>query len=188
MARAVRTETAARRATPVSRASVSVTTSPARRRASASASAPATRERVLAGDEGALAKGCIECEGDQTSPTIVCPAVVRNVECAQGGVTLGLPRPSAADDCSNPTILSDAPPTYGVGVTNVTFTAVDGAGNRSSCTTAVEVRDTEPPTLFCPDRVTVEGDRGICGAYVDALIDQQVAVNTAAAKVQGLPG
>jgi hypothetical protein len=28
----------------------------------------------------------------------------------------------------------------------------------------------------------------ICGAYVDALIDQQIGVNTAAAKVQGLPG
>ncbi len=28
----------------------------------------------------------------------------------------------------------------------------------------------------------------ICGAYVDALIDQQINVNTAAAKVQGLPG
>ena len=28
----------------------------------------------------------------------------------------------------------------------------------------------------------------ICGAYVDALIDQQIAVNAAATKVQGLPG
>ena len=28
----------------------------------------------------------------------------------------------------------------------------------------------------------------ICGAYVDALIDQQIAVNAAASKVQGLPG
>jgi hypothetical protein len=28
----------------------------------------------------------------------------------------------------------------------------------------------------------------ICSAYVDALIDQQVAVNAAATKVQGLPG
>ncbi len=28
----------------------------------------------------------------------------------------------------------------------------------------------------------------ICGAYVDALIDQQISVNAAATKVQGLPG
>lgn len=28
----------------------------------------------------------------------------------------------------------------------------------------------------------------VCGAYVDALIDQQVAVNGVVAKVQGLPG
>jgi hypothetical protein len=27
----------------------------------------------------------------------------------------------------------------------------------------------------------------ICGAYVDALIEQQIAINTAAAKVQALP-
>ena len=114
-----------------------------------------------------LVEGCIECAEDTSAPTIVCPDVVRGVECKQGGVTLGLERPSAADDCSNPTILSDAPPIFGVGVTDVTFTAVDGANNRASCVTSVEVRDTEPPTLFCPDRVTVEGDRGICGAYVE---------------------
>ncbi len=28
----------------------------------------------------------------------------------------------------------------------------------------------------------------ICGGYVDALIEQQIAVNDAAGKVQGLPG
>lgn len=28
----------------------------------------------------------------------------------------------------------------------------------------------------------------ICGGYVDSLIEQQIAVNTAAHKVQGLPG
>jgi len=28
----------------------------------------------------------------------------------------------------------------------------------------------------------------ICGAYVDALIEQQIAINAAATKVQGLPG
>ena len=28
----------------------------------------------------------------------------------------------------------------------------------------------------------------ICGGYVDSLIEQQIGVNAAAAKVQGLPG
>ncbi len=28
----------------------------------------------------------------------------------------------------------------------------------------------------------------ICGAYVDSLIEQQIAINAAATKVQGLPG
>jgi hypothetical protein len=28
----------------------------------------------------------------------------------------------------------------------------------------------------------------ICGAYVDCLVEQQVAINVAVAKVQGLPG
>lgn len=27
----------------------------------------------------------------------------------------------------------------------------------------------------------------ICGAYVDSLVEQQIAINTATAKVQGLP-
>jgi len=28
----------------------------------------------------------------------------------------------------------------------------------------------------------------VCGAYVDSLIEQQIAINAAATKVQGLPG
>ena len=28
----------------------------------------------------------------------------------------------------------------------------------------------------------------ICGGYVDSLIEQQIAINAAASKVQGLPG
>jgi hypothetical protein len=39
---------------------------------------------------------------------------------------------------------------YPLGTSTVTFSAMDGAGMRLSCTTDVVVRDTTPPTITCP--------------------------------------
>ncbi|TNF27644.1 MAG: HYR domain-containing protein, partial [Deltaproteobacteria bacterium] len=111
-------------------------------------------------------EGCTVCGGDAVPPTITCPAAVTGVECVAGGVTVELGEPTTRDVCSGVTVMSDAPPTYGLGVTTVTFTGMDAAGNAASCGTTVEVIDTTPPTLSCPERTEVEGDPGICGATV----------------------
>ena len=39
---------------------------------------------------------------------------------------------------------------YPVGITTITWSAVDSVGNKSSCTQTVTVRDTEKPTIVCP--------------------------------------
>ena len=39
---------------------------------------------------------------------------------------------------------------YPVGTTTITWSAADSAGNKSSCTQTVTVRDTEKPTIVCP--------------------------------------
>ena len=111
-------------------------------------------------------EGCVVCGGDKVPPVITCPAAVTGVECAPGGATAELGAPTARDVCSEVDITSDAPATYAPGVTTVTFVGTDAAGNAASCSTSVEVVDTEKPTLTCPERTEVQGDPGLCGATV----------------------
>ena len=60
----------------------------------------------------------------------------------------------------------DASDIYPVGVTVVTWTATDAAGNSSTCTVTVTVNDTEDPVLTCPGNLTVSNNGGQCGAIV----------------------
>jgi hypothetical protein len=65
-----------------------------------------------------------------------------------GPVNLGMPR--ATDDCAGAvTFTNNAPPTYGAGLTPVTWTATDAAGNQSTAIQKVVVADTERPAVFC---------------------------------------
>ena len=92
---------------------------------------------------------------DTTPPTFtfVPPAIARNT-C--GPVNLG--RAIAADDCAGtPTVRNDAPYSFGVGTTTVTWTATDAARNRSTATQTVTVVDTVPPIAACID---TDQDRG----------------------------
>ena len=84
---------------------------------------------------------------DRTPPifTFVPPDIAVNT-C--GPVKLGLP--TARDDCAGtPTITSNAPPTFRVGRTVVTWTATDGARNRATDTQTVTVTDTVRPAVAC---------------------------------------
>lgn len=77
---------------------------------------------------------------DTTPPVIQCPANVRietsasSVAASQVALTA-----SATDACSTPTLTDDRPASFATGVTLVTFTATDEAGNTSSCQTTVEI-------------------------------------------------
>jgi hypothetical protein len=85
---------------------------------------------------------------DTTAPAITCPADVV-VECnAQGqatGVSAGAA--TATEVCSSATVTDPAAASYPLGATTVTHTAKDAAGNTSSCTNKVTVRDTTPPVF-----------------------------------------
>jgi hypothetical protein len=92
---------------------------------------------------------------DTTAPTITCPSDMVNVHTDPGicAATLNPGTATAADNCSSPTIVgvrSDAQPLnalYPKGVTIITWTATDGAGNHSSCNQTITVIDAEPPTI-----------------------------------------
>lgn len=81
---------------------------------------------------------------DSTPPTLTCPAPITMVTSAGGQATLpnltGLT--TASEGCSLPAIVTQNPPAGTLvppGVTNVVFTATDGAGNTATCSVTVTV-------------------------------------------------
>lgn len=110
--------------------------------------------------------GCVSCSEDVTPPTPTCPTAVAHAECVQGGTSVALGEASARDTCSAVQITSDAPDTYPMGVTGVTFTALDARHNSATCDTWVEVVDTTPPHLACPPLTRVLSS-GACSARVE---------------------
>ncbi len=66
-------------------------------------------------------------------------------------VATALGTPTATDDCAGtPTFTNNAPAIFGLGQTQVTWTATDASGNhQTNNTQAVTVIDTTPPTVSC---------------------------------------
>ena len=79
---------------------------------------------------------------------------------------------SAADNCGEPSVSgvrSDYAPLYNaypVGVTKITWTAVDAAGNSISGVQTVDVHVNQPPVLHLPANLSVNTDPGACYANV----------------------
>ncbi|HGY91448.1 MAG TPA: HYR domain-containing protein, partial [Planctomycetes bacterium] len=74
---------------------------------------------------------------------------------------------TGSDPCSAVTITNDAPATFPLGNTTVTWTATDAASNSATCMQTVTVEDNELPTITCPADVTVNADPGQCDAVVN---------------------
>jgi len=107
---------------------------------------------------------------DTQGPSITCPldvtAYLDPGTCQMTGIVLG--NAIASDMCSEPvTITNNAPLSYPPGVTQVTWTAIDACNNVTTCIQLVTVIDEQPPTVDCPDGVTVDAEPGLCEAYVD---------------------
>jgi hypothetical protein len=98
---------------------------------------------------------------DDTNPVITCPAAVSvsaNASCGATGVSLGTPITS--DNCSVASVTNDAPGTFPLGNTTVTWTVTDGSGNTFTCTQIVTVVDDTNPTILCPSTVSVSTNSG----------------------------
>ena len=93
---------------------------------------------------------------DRTSPTITAPDDV-TIE-ADGLLTMIQLGVATATDLVDtaPRITSDAPTSFPIGVTIITYTAADDAGNSATDTQKVTVRDTTEPMLILPLDVTAE--------------------------------
>jgi sugar lactone lactonase YvrE len=93
---------------------------------------------------------------DTTSPTITAPAdiVSEATSSSENAVILSLP--IASDSVSDVTITNDAPSSFPLGETIVTWTATDEAGNLATTTQKVTITDTTSPTITAPADITQE--------------------------------
>ena len=84
------------------------------------------------------------------------------------GTPVELDTPAVSDICdTEPTVTGDAPATFPLGATTVTWFAMDYSGNTAVCVQLVTVQDTTPPTFTSvPDDVTVE-QTSADGALID---------------------
>ncbi|MFT5247866.1 MAG: hypothetical protein ACI943_002623, partial [Gammaproteobacteria bacterium] len=127
---------------------------------------------------------------DDQNPTISCPSNVSvsadAAVCTATGVALGTP--TTNDNCGIASTVNDAPATYALGATTVTWTVTDNAGNTAQCTQTVTVLDTENPTISCSANVSTNADAGICTSSV-ALIAPSILDNCGVASlVNDAPG
>lgn len=122
---------------------------------------------------------------DNITPTITCPAdITVNTDagsCSATGVVLGTP--TYADNCTGSTVTNNAPASFPVGVTNVTWTVTDIAGLTASCVQKVTVKDNIAPLITCPANVNANTDPGKCYATGVALGTPVTSDNCAVASV-----
>ncbi|GAA3990516.1 nidogen-like domain-containing protein [Hymenobacter antarcticus] len=109
---------------------------------------------------------------DTQLPTITAPAAVTATtdpgQCSASGVALG--SPVAGDNCAGTLVTHNAPAVFPKGLTVVTWTATDAAGNVAIATQTVRVADTRAP-IAVAQNVTVQldatGNASITAAQVD---------------------
>jgi|GEM_PF-386169 len=103
---------------------------------------------------------------DDEAPMIACADTLEvntdPASCFAFGVSLT--EPTTTDNCSAVTVTNNAPTQLSLGFNNVTYTATDQSGNSAFCSLVVEVKDSEPPTIECPDDVEVNTLQGLCYA------------------------
>jgi len=121
------------------------------------------------------------CEPDNNDPEIVCPADVFTStdadSCVATSVDLGTP-PVATDFCGVDTVENDAPESFPLGETTVTWTITDTAGRTATCQQLVTVADVEAPTVMCAADIEVDADAGACVATnVDVPLPMSAADN-----------
>ncbi len=116
---------------------------------------------------------------DTTPPVVTCPSDVTEEATSSAGAVVDY-APATATDAVTPmpaiTYSQDVGTDFSVGVTQVTATATDGAGNSSTCTFNVTVVDTTPPVITCPAnvRAAMTSVSGAVVAWPDATATDAV--------------
>ncbi|HMX41384.1 MAG TPA: HYR domain-containing protein, partial [Saprospiraceae bacterium] len=101
---------------------------------------------------------------DLDAPTVSCPANI-SLDATLGlcTATATLPAATATDNCTANPVLLQSHSTgfpFPVGVTTVTYTAIDQTGRAGTCSFTVTVRDTQFPVAKCKDVTVYLGASG----------------------------
>ncbi|WP_029038319.1 HYR domain-containing protein [Salinimicrobium xinjiangense] len=120
---------------------------------------------------GIFAVAFDNCTEDTVNPTITAPANVSastdSNSCTASGVALGTP--ATDDNCGVKSVTNDAPSTFPLGTTTVTWTVTDNFENTATATQTVTVTDDQDPTITAPANVSVSTDANSCTASGVAL-------------------
>ena len=99
------------------------------------------------------ALSAVEVLATDTTPPILTPPPNLTVEATGAKTPVAIGQATATDNVSAPeniTITNNAPATFSVGVSAVTHTATDEAGNSATATQTITVIDTTPPSVLAP--------------------------------------
>ncbi len=87
---------------------------------------------------------------DTTAPIITVPADVTQEAAGKDGTLVSIGDAQVTDAIKVETISSDAPESFPLGETTVTWTATDSSGNTSTATQKVTITDTTAPSIITP--------------------------------------
>ncbi|RXK57822.1 HYR domain-containing protein [Lacibacter luteus] len=122
---------------------------------------------------------------DNQDPTITAPTAVSvnadNGSCTATNVALG--SATTADNCGVASVINNAPASFPVGSTTVTWTVTDVHGRTATATQVVTVIDNQDPTITAPATVNVNADNGSCAATNVSLGTPATGDNCAVASV-----
>ena len=105
---------------------------------------------------------------DTQNPSVTCPAnITRNVDAGQCNAVVTYSA-AVTDNCPGATVSFNpvSGSTFPLGQTTVIATAMDAAGNTAICAFTVTVVDNLPPSITCPNNITVSNANNQCGAFV----------------------
>jgi PKD repeat protein len=105
---------------------------------------------------------------DVELPSIIAPsAIVQSNDAGYCYATVSLGTPVTADNCGVASVTNDAPATFPVGTTIVTWTVTDIHGNSNTATQSVTIQDTELPVVICSSNIITNVNTGNCSAVVN---------------------
>ena len=135
---------------------------------------------------------------DNIAPTVTCPAnITQNTLAGTCNRSVITPNPTTSDNCavtrltwvmsgattgSSPAtgINNLGTQTFNNGITNVTYTVYDAAGNTNTCSFTVTITDNTPPTITCPAAQTLVLNATCAGVLADYRSLATVADNCTA--------
>jgi len=136
------------------------------------------------------------CANDVVPPVLTCPSnITVGMDNDQCNAVVYFPIPQAVDNCSGATVSqTDATgltsgSVFPAGVTTLSYSATDAAGNSTSCSFTVTVIDQQDPNLPCLNNIVVNSDPSACGAVVNftAPVATDNCVGVSTVQSDGLP-